>query len=190
MHTSWNSAAEAAVKEIFAAEVRPCSIEALRSHLDGLIATFLPTGGDVVSGGSQEMRAGWVELGRMARALGSNIDFLNFSAAFRGDHQHVLDIVVRKQHDYGHENIARFGRLGLLVRVHDKIARLENLLGTGSSPNHESIEDNVIDVIGYSIVAAMWEEGTFLLALQQSTVAESEPASSLNDGMLGFLRLA
>jgi hypothetical protein len=97
---------------------------------------------------------------------------------------------LRKQHDYGHENIARFGRLGLLVRVHDKIARLENLLGTGSSPNHESIEDNVVDVIGYSIVAAMWEEGTFLLALLPSTVAESEPVSTLNAGTLGFLRLA
>jgi hypothetical protein len=190
VHTSWNTAAEAAVKEIFAAEVRPCSIEALRGHLDGLIEKYLPTGGDVATGGSRRMRESWVELGRMARSLGSNIDFLNFSDAFRGDYQHVLDIVVRKQRDYGHENIARFGRMGLLVRVHDKIARLENLLDTGSSPNHESIEDNIVDVIGYSIVGAMWEEGTFLLALEQPTVAESEPASSLNDGMLGFLRLA
>lgn len=190
MHTSWNAAAEAAVKEIFAAEVRPCSVEALRAHLDGLIQRFLPTGGDVVAGGSEEMRAGWVKLGQLARALGATSDFLNFSAAFRGDHGHVLDIVVRKQRDYGHENIARFGRLGLLVRVHDKIARLENLLGTGRTPNHESIEDNVLDVIGYSIVAAMWEEGSFLLSLLPLTVVESEPESALNAGTLGFLRLA
>lgn len=190
MHTSWNSAAEAAVKEIYAAEVRPCSVEDLRSHLDGLIEKYLPTGGDVTAGGSRRMGESWVKLGQLARALGANMDFLNSSAAFGEDHGHVLDIVVRKQRDYGHENIARFGRLGLLVRVHDKIARLENLLGTGSIPNHESIEDNVIDVIGYSIVAAMWEEGTFLLALQPSTVAESEPDLGLNAGMLGFLRLA
>ena len=190
MHTSWNSAAEAAVKEIFAIEAPSCSVRALRGHLDGLIEEFLPRGGDVVTGGSEEMRAGWIELGRMARALGSNIDFLNYSAAFRGSHQHVLDIVLRKQHDYGHENISRFGRLGLLVRVHDKIARLENLLGSGSLPNNESIEDNIVDVIGYSIVAAMWEEGTFLLALQPFTVVESEPVSTLDAGNLGFLRLA
>lgn len=190
MHASWNSAAEAAVKEIFAVEVHPRSVQALRAHLDGLIERFLPSGGDVVSGGSEEVRAGWIELGRTARALGSNIDFLNSSAAFGSNHQHVLDIVLRKQHDYGHENIARFGRMGLLVRVHDKIARLENLLGTGSSPNNESIEDNIVDVIGYSTVAAMWEEGTFLLALLPSTVVESEPVSTLDAGNIGFLRLA
>ena len=190
MHTSWNAAAEVAVKEIFAAEVQPCSVEALRSHLDGLIEKYLPAGGDVAAGGSQRMRQSWVKLGQLARSLGATSDYLNFSPVFGEDHGRVLDIVVRKQRDYGHENIARFGRMGLLVRVHDKIARLENLLGAGRLPNHESIEDNVLDVIGYSIVAAMWEEGSFLLALQPSTVAESEPDAALNAGMLGFLRLA
>lgn len=190
MHTSWNSAAEAVVREIFASEERPCSVEALRRHLDGLIEEFLPRGGDLLTGGSDEMRAAWISMARLARALGANIDFLNYSEAFRGDHRHVLSIVVRKQQDYGHENIARFGRLGLLVRVHDKIARLENLLGTGSSPKNESIEDNIVDVMGYSILGAMWEEGTFLLALQPSTVVESEPVSVLGAASLGFLRLA
>ena len=190
MHTSWNSAAEAAVKEIYAAEVRPCSVEDLRSHLDGLIEKYLPTGGDVTAGGSRRMGESWVKLGQLARALGANMDFLNSSAAFGEDHGHVLDIVLLLRPNGLLIVRLTFGRLGLLVRVHDKIARLENLLGTGSIPNHESIEDNVIDVIGYSIVAAMWEEGTFLLALQPSTVAESEPDLGLNAGMLGFLRLA
>ena len=175
MHTSWNAAAEVAVKEIFAAEVQPCSVEALRSHLDGLIEKYLPTGGDVAAGGSQRMRQSWVKLGQLARSLGATSDYLNFSPVFGEDHGRVLDIVVRKQRDYGHENIARFGRMGLLVRVHDKIARLENLLGAGRLPNHESIEDNVLDVIGYSIVAAMWEEGSFLLSLLPLTVVDSKP---------------
>ena len=80
MHTSWNSAAEAAVKEIYAAEVRPCGVEDLRSHLDGLIEKYLPTGGDVTAGGSRRMRESWVELGQLARALGANMDFLNSCA--------------------------------------------------------------------------------------------------------------
>jgi hypothetical protein len=83
--------------------------------------------------------------------------------------------VTKKQHDYGPENIARFGRTGLLVRMHDKIARLENLLASGRAPENESINDNLFDVIGYSCVAMMWEEGTFLLPLVSDTVVESKP---------------
>jgi hypothetical protein len=64
--------------------------------------------------------------------------------------------------------------------MHDKIARLENLMSSGRTPNHESIEDNILDVVGYSIVGAMWEEGSFLfdvvpLHALQVTVVESGP---------------
>jgi hypothetical protein len=53
-----------------------------------------------------------------------------------------------------------------MVRVHDKIARLENLVGNNTNPNNESIKDNVMDVIGYSAIGIMWESGTFLLSLE------------------------
>jgi hypothetical protein len=80
----------------------------------------------------------------------------------------VHETLCRKQHDYGHENIQRFGRAGLMVRVHDKVARLENLIGNNAKPNNESIQDNVMDVIGYSAIGIMWESGTFLLELEQA----------------------
>jgi len=73
--------------------------------------------------------------------------------------------LVRKQHDYGHHNIARFGRAGLLVRMHDKVARLENLLEFLKSPENESVVDNFIDVIGYASIGIMWEKNWFLLPL-------------------------
>lgn len=168
---SWENAAEINISHIYSSG--PKAIDGispliqLRAYLDVMISELQ----DAPVGKIGEM---FIELGRIARALGNNLNFLNSDLFL--EPQQLLSIVVRKQRDYGHENIARFGRTGLLVRLHDKVARLENLLGTGQTPNNESIEDNIADVIGYSIIGAMWEEGTFLLALQGTTVVESAGA--------------
>lgn len=77
----------------------------------------------------------------------------------------VTSTLVRKQSDYGHENIRRFGRQGLLVRCHDKVARLENLLRSDAKPSNESIEDTLLDIVGYSAIGMMWERSVFLLPL-------------------------
>ena len=37
-------------------------------------------------------------------------------------------VLAAKQADYGHNNILRYGKTGLSVRIHDKIARMENLI--------------------------------------------------------------
>lgn len=82
--------------------------------------------------------------------------------------EELHETLVRKQRDYGHQNIARFGRQGLLIRVHDKIARLENLstFASTDTPNFESIQDTVMDIAGYSTIGMMWEKRTFLLPLK------------------------
>jgi hypothetical protein len=84
--------------------------------------------------------------------------------------ENLVDTLVRKQSDYGPDNIARFGRDGILVRLHDKIARLENLAAKDEPPMNESVSDNYLDVIGYCSVGVMWETQEFLLPL---TVVES-----------------
>lgn len=101
----------------------------------------------------------WRGIGRLASMLSRSLGF-NLTLP------EVHETLCRKQHDYGHENIQRFGRAGLMVRVHDKIARLENLVGNNTNPNNESIKDNVMDVVGYSAIGIMWESGTFLLSLE------------------------
>ncbi len=81
----------------------------------------------------------------------------------------VAKLLVRKQRDYGTENISRFGRIGLMIRMHDKVARLENLAdqrGSGGAPENESIDDNLLDVIGYSTIGLMWEDQTFFIPLK------------------------
>jgi len=77
----------------------------------------------------------------------------------------ITSTLVHKQHDYGHENIARFGRQGLIVRVHDKIARLKNLSLSDRRAKNEAIEDTYMDIIGYCAIGMMWERGWFLLEL-------------------------
>jgi len=81
----------------------------------------------------------------------------------------VAQLLIRKQRDYGTGNISRFGRIGLIIRMHDKIARLENLAehrGSAGAPENESIDDNLLDVIGYSTIGLMWEDQTFFIPLK------------------------
>lgn len=78
----------------------------------------------------------------------------------------ISNTLIRKQSDYGHHNISRFGRRGIVVRCHDKVARLKNLhLVRAGVASNESIVDTYIDIIGYSAIGMMWERGWFLLDL-------------------------
>jgi hypothetical protein len=82
----------------------------------------------------------------------------------------LTSTLIRKQSDYGHNNIARFGRQGLIVRCHDKVARLKNLhLSRAGQAANESIADTYTDIIGYSAIGMMWERGWFLLNLTKNT---------------------
>ena len=78
----------------------------------------------------------------------------------------VHEVLCRKQRDYGPENIRRFGRQGLMIRLHDKVARLENLDGGGRGPENESVIDTFLDIIGYCTIGIMWERDEFLLPLE------------------------
>lgn len=86
------------------------------------------------------------------------IMFLDMTKFYYGDDfeltaTQVIPLLRKKQEDYGYENISRFGTDGLLVRIHDKIARLENL--TGKNANFESVEDTFLDLVGYCIIGCM-----------------------------------
>jgi hypothetical protein len=71
----------------------------------------------------------------------------------------MAELLIRKQKDYGPKNIASApgGALnGLLVRMHDKIARLNHLIyETKDTPKNEPIEDSFIDLLNYSAIALM-----------------------------------
>jgi hypothetical protein len=72
------------------------------------------------------------------------------------------DIMLKKHADYGPMNIAGApgGAMnGLRVRMYDKLARLNNLVDTGDTPNYESIEDTLIDLANYAIIGLLVQRG-------------------------------
>lgn len=76
----------------------------------------------------------------------------------------LYDILVKKQKDYGPDNIRKSpgGPLnGLTVRLYDKIARLNNLLETGATPENESLRDTFVDIANYGVIGAMILDDTF-----------------------------
>jgi hypothetical protein len=79
--------------------------------------------------------------------------------------QILLPTIAKKQHDYGHENIIWGGTDGVILRMHDKIARIENLQRREVSAHNESLADSWLDIAGYAVIGLMLENGTFNLSL-------------------------
>jgi len=74
----------------------------------------------------------------------------------------LRSIMLRKQEDYGPLNISHApgGAMnGLRVRMHDKLARLNNLSNKGDTPNFESLEDTLIDLANYAIIGLLVQRG-------------------------------
>ena len=163
--TSWDQAAHAALVRIYEnVRKKPrASLEQLRTDLDDFIDELFHS-----STGYDKAAIRWAVIGADALEVAIQRD-----EPF--DLIGVLQVLVRKQRDYGHENIRRFGRQGLMVRMHDKVARLENLLTSdgGGKPNNESIKDNILDVVGYAAIGIMWESQQFLLPLQNPPLHET-----------------
>jgi hypothetical protein len=68
------------------------------------------------------------------------------------------ELLLSKHRDYGPSNIAAApgGALnGLRVRIHDKTARINNLIDSGKSPEHESLRDSFIDLANYALIALL-----------------------------------
>lgn len=85
---------------------------------------------------------------------------------FIADSWDIIDelgnLLISKQRDYGPGNInnAYGGPInGLMVRMGDKWERLKNLLDSGNTPQHESIEDSFKDLANYCIIAMMVQRG-------------------------------
>jgi hypothetical protein len=68
------------------------------------------------------------------------------------------DLLLSKHADYGPKNISQSpgGPLnGLRVRMWDKIARINNLIDSGVSPENESLKDSFQDLANYATIAML-----------------------------------
>lgn len=85
-------------------------------------------------------------------------DSTSFESAVAQTFQELLDLLLSKHKDYGPKNIADApgGAInGLRVRMHDKLARINNLVDSGKNPEHESIEDSFKDMANYAIIGLL-----------------------------------
>lgn len=164
---NWDTQAKGACSLIFR-DHTPGGLNELRETLDSSIDDFwlnfaLNTRPPVVER--------WRKIGGIAISMNSDMAAAGTSDPLTVDS--VVEVLIKKQRDYGHGNIRRFGREGLLMRCHDKVARLENLYGGDFDPNWESIDDTILDIVGYSTIGIMWENGTFLLPLKSNAEKNS-----------------
>jgi len=68
------------------------------------------------------------------------------------------NLLLSKHNDYGPKNISLSpgGPLnGLRVRMWDKLARINNLVDSGATPEHESLEDSFKDMANYAIIGLL-----------------------------------
>tara|TARA_R110000868_G_scaffold187839_3_gene430565 strand:+ start:385 stop:738 length:354 start_codon:yes stop_codon:yes gene_type:complete len=96
----------------------------------------------------------WVHLAQLAVLASGHLD-----------EEETIKILCSKQLDYGPNNIARFGHVGLLLRLHDKVARLENLILSGRDAQNESLHDTYLDIVGYSTIGLMLLDGSFFFPM-------------------------
>ena len=103
--------------------------------------------------------------------IDSNVDIENkypeTCDGFQEITRHMYDLFLKKQADYGPSNIGmgkdkietdddvEKSMIGLAVRMNDKVQRLLNLVLNKRDPNNESLNDNLIDIANYAVMALL-----------------------------------
>ena len=89
-------------------------------------------------------------------------DPTDFELAIWQEVDDLVNLLISKHKDYGPKNISDSpgGAInGLRVRMHDKLARINNLFDSGKNPQHESIEDSFKDMANYAIIGLLVLKG-------------------------------
>lgn len=94
------------------------------------------------------------------------LDKLSQQPKLRGNVQQFMDITTNmaktyaaKNHDYGNsfeQSCNKFGIIAAIVRMGDKMNRLESLTVKKAEVKDESIKDTLLDLANYSIMTVMW----------------------------------
>jgi hypothetical protein len=86
------------------------------------------------------------------------IDVVVTSEALQKISTSVIELVIRKNHDYGGA-WSRYGIFTPLIRINDKILRVKTLSsGEQALVADEKIEDTLKDIIGYALLALLYLE--------------------------------
>jgi len=157
---TWNEAALSAVSRIFNHRIIGIKVlVSVRDFLDEFIQR--------VHSGVDATSEDWEKFGAISLAAAQHAQVIprHGKENFRSYEAAMAGTLIRKQKDYGPDAIMRFGSNGILVRTHDKVARLENLKKKGLEPNNESVQDGYMDLLGYAALGIILEEGQFGLPM-------------------------
>lgn len=167
-HQTWEAAAAEAAEQIVTVN---CPSHWFREKTWLTVADEYVT--DIASGSPNTLTDNFRQLGALALYQTDN------------EMADVLDLIAAKQHDYGHDNINRFGVQGIAVRLSDKIARLKNLDKRQYGPvnKDEAVMDSWTDVVGYCVIALMHLAGEFDLPLRADLPPQADAnPDQLSDG--------
>ena len=92
-------------------------------------------------------------------------EYPNTCKEFEDIQSEMFELFLRKQADYGPTNVGmgsdvvdtddkvKRSLAGLSLRMNDKIQRLLNLTFNNRDPKNESVEDTLIDIANYAVMA-------------------------------------
>lgn len=78
-------------------------------------------------------------------------------------HKELQEIFVKKNTDYGNsfeESLEKHGLIAAIVRMEDKMSRLNTLSKQEALVSDESLIDTLKDLSNYALMSAVWLEGT------------------------------
>jgi len=81
---------------------------------------------------------------------------LNFDE-YKKIQNNCYELSKKKNSDYGCNSLIKYGNKGMLIRVSDKIDRLDNLIWkkNKSKVNDEKVNDTLMDIINYCTYMVM-----------------------------------
>lgn len=114
---------------------------------------------------------GWGYDGDLGHDDTKNLGYTDYCAKAENVLTALCMTLATKQHDYGYDNITWGGQPGIILRAHDKLSRIQNLIARGDDASNESVEDSWLDLAGYAIIGMMVNAGTFELPLSADALA-------------------
>lgn len=93
------------------------------------------------------------------RQLGSRPVLPEEAAQFKEVVNGMISTYVRKNHDYSNsfdKSLDKFGLVASVVRIGDKMNRIESLAQKKAMVQDESIRDTLLDMANYAIMTVMW----------------------------------
>lgn len=95
----------------------------------------------------------------MIKAVEENNKLPESANQFKDIAKGMIETYVRKNHDYGNsfdKSLDKFGLVASVVRIGDKMNRIESLVQKKAMVQDESIKDTLLDMASYCVMTIMW----------------------------------